>query len=205
MPKRELSQRQWTFVHTSSSSSSFCRRPNTGNTKLQPPIVHLKKTRGTLTVRFAFRCLAVFSQRRGHLFPALLTCTVNREPTQNPHKKFRHFDSLRSAPVSTNLFVASHSTSFIACTTPAVAPGMTTSALISNITKQRSSARIAGTAVSRQCFTRSAHALFVVHFGLTQQCLAHDTKLAISSQRHACQEHLASSQTNCASHCSRSP
>ncbi|KAG8339270.1 hypothetical protein TRVL_09899 [Trypanosoma vivax] len=192
-------------MHTSSSSPSLCHRPNTGNIKLQPPIFHLKKTRGTLIVRFAFRCLAVFTQRRGHLFPALLTCAGNREPAQNSHEKFRHFDSLRSAPVSTNLFVAPHSTSFIACTTPAVVPGTSTSALISNITKQRSSARIAGTAVSRQCFTCSAHALFVAHFGLTQQSLAHNTKLAVSSQWYACQEHVPFSQINRASHYSSSP
>ncbi|KAG8342486.1 hypothetical protein TRVL_06685 [Trypanosoma vivax] len=204
MPAREPSQRQWPFVHTSPSSSSLSHRPNTGNIKLQPPIVHLKKTRGTLTVRFAFRFLAVFSQRRGHLFPALLRCAGNRKPAQNPHKKFRHFDSLRSAPVFTNPFVASHST-FIACTTPAVVPSTATSALISNITRQLSSARIAGTAVSRQCFTRYAHALFVAHFGLTQQCLAHNTKLTVSSQWHACQEHVPFSQINRASHYSSSP
>ncbi|KAG8343295.1 hypothetical protein TRVL_05868 [Trypanosoma vivax] len=204
MPKREPSQRQWPFLHTSSPSPSFCRRPNSSNIKLQLPIVHLKKTRGTLIVRFAFRCLAVFPQRHGHLLPALLRCAVSREPAQNPHEKFRHFDSLRPARVSSNIFVASHDT-FIACTIPAVVPGMTTSALISNLTKQLSSARITGTAVSRQCFTRSAHALFVAHFSLTQQCLAHNTKLTISSQRHACQEPLPLSQTNCASHCSISP
>ncbi|KAG8341939.1 hypothetical protein TRVL_07228 [Trypanosoma vivax] len=135
MPAREPSQRQWPFVHTSPSYPSLCHRPNTGNIKLQPPIVHFKKTRGTLIVRFAFRCLAIFSQRRGHLFTALLTCAGNREPTQNPHKKFRHFDSLRSAPVSANLFVASHDASFIACTTPAVALSTTTPTLVSNITK----------------------------------------------------------------------
>ncbi|KAG8343281.1 hypothetical protein TRVL_05884 [Trypanosoma vivax] len=204
MPAREPSRRQWLFMHTSSSSHSLYHRPNTGNIKLQPRIVHLKKTRGTLIVRFAFRCLAVFPQRHGHLLPALLRCAGNGKPAQNPHEKFRHFDSLRPAPVSSNIFVASHDT-FIACTTPGVAPSTTTSALISNITKQLSSARITGTAVSRQCFTRSAHALFVVHFSLTQQCLAHNTKLTTSSQRHACQEPLPSSQTNCESHCTISP
>ncbi|KAG8341516.1 hypothetical protein TRVL_07657 [Trypanosoma vivax] len=205
MPAREPSQRQWPFRRTSSSSPSLSHRPKPNNTKLQLPILHLKKTSSALITRFTLRCLAVFSQHRCHLFPALLRCAVDRKPTQNSHKKFLHFDSLSSASVSANLFVGSHDVSFIACATPHVAPTTSTSALIDNITKQLSSARITGTAVSRQCFTRSAHALFAAHFGLTQQCLAYNTKLTVSSQWHACQEHVPFSQINRASHYSSSP